>query len=71
MEEKNAYIYTSQATALKSDKPQYCNKNAANPKATDFNYQLGVRTNLRGVGTICVAYNVSLLCYHDVMECMY
>ena len=53
------------------DDPRYCNKNVATPKATDFNYQPGVRTNLRGIGTICVAYNVSFLCCHDVMDCMY
>ena len=53
------------------DEPQYCNKNSATPKATDFNYQLGVRTNLRGIDTICAAYNVSFICCHDVTECMY
>ena len=51
-EKKNAYFDTSQAIVPKSDEPQYCNKNVANPKATDFNYQPGVRTNLRGVGTV-------------------
>ena len=30
-------------TAPKSDKPQYCNKNVATPKATKFNYQPRVR----------------------------
>jgi len=70
-EEKNAYFDTSPATTPKSDEPRYCNKNAATPKATDFNYQPRVRTNLRGIDTICEAHNVSFLCYHDVMECMY
>jgi len=41
-----------------SDKPQYCNKNVAIPKAISFNYQLGVLTNLRGINTICATYNV-------------
>ena len=70
-EENNAYFDTSLATVSKSDEPLYCNKNAATPKATNFNYQPMVRTNLRGVGTICAAYNVSFLCCHDVMECIY
>ena len=52
----------------KSDEPQYCNKNAATPKATKFNYQPGVRTQLRGIDTICATYNVSFLHYHDLME---
>ena len=66
-EENNAYFDTSLTTAPKSDVPRYCNKNVATPKATDFNYQPGVHINLRGVSTICAAYNVSFLCYHDVM----
>ena len=70
-EENNAYFDTSPATTQKSDEPQYCNKNVATPKATDFNYQPAVRTKLRGVATICATYNVSFLCYHDVMEFMY
>ena len=53
------------------DEPRYCNKNAATLKATDFNYQPGVHTNLRGISTICASNNVSFLCCHDVMECMY
>ena len=36
---KNTYFNTSLATAPKSDEPQYCIKNAATPKATNFNYQ--------------------------------
>jgi len=44
-EEKNAYFNTSQATTPKSDEPQYCDKNVVTPKATDINYQPGVRTN--------------------------
>jgi len=70
-EENNAYFDISMETTPKSDEPQYCNKNVATPKANNFNYQLGVHTNLRGIDTICAAYNVSFLCYHDVMECMY
>ena len=42
----------------KSDESQYCNMNTATPKATNFNYQLGVRTNLRGIDIICATYNV-------------
>jgi len=53
------------------DEPQYCNKNVATPKATDFKYQNEVCTNLRGIETICATYIVSFLYYHDVMECMY
>ena len=67
-EENNAYFDTSLTTVPKSDEPWYCNKNVATLKATDFNYQPGVRTNLRGISTICAAYNVSFLCCHDVME---
>jgi len=70
-EENNAYFATSLAMMPKSDVPRYCNKNVATPKATDFTYQPRVRTNLRGIDTICTAYDVSLLHYHDVMECMY
>ena len=69
--ENNAYFDTSSAMVPKSDEPQYCNKNSTTPKAINFNYQLGVHTNLRGIGTICATYNVSFLCCHDVMECMY
>ena len=68
-EENNAYFDTSPATVPKRDEPRYCNKNVATPKATDFNYQPSVRTNLRGISTICAAYNVSFLFYHDVVEC--
>ena len=68
---KNAYLHTSLTTMPKSDDPWYCNKNVATPNTTEFNYQPGVRTNLRGVGTICAAYNVSFLYCHDVMECVY
>ena len=68
-EENNAYFDTSSAMMPKSDEPRYCNKNAT--KATDFNYQPEVCTNLRGVNTICVAYIVSFLNCHDVMECIY
>ena len=60
-EEKNAYIDTSLETTPKNYEPQYCNKNVATPKATDFNYQPGVHTNLRGIRTIFVAYNVLFL----------
>ena len=70
-EENNAYFDTSSTINPKSDEPWYCNKNVATPKATDFNYQSGVRKNLRGINTICVAYNMSFLCCHDVTECMY
>ena len=70
-EENNAYFDTSLETMPKSDKPQYCNKNAATPKATDFSYQPRVHTNLRGIKIICASYNVSFLFGHDVMECMY
>ena len=70
-EENNAYFDTSSATVLKSDEPRYCNKNVATPKAINFNYQPGARTNLRGVGSMCAAYNVSFLSCHDVMEYMY
>ena len=70
-EENNAYFDTSLAMAPKSDEPRYCNKNAGTPNATDFNYQPEVRTNLRGIDTICVACNVSFLCCHDLMEYMY
>ena len=70
-EENNAYVDTSPATTPKSDEPRYCNKNVATPKAIDFNYQCKVRTNLRGINTICSTYNVSFFCCHDVMECMY
>lgn len=38
-EENNAYFDTSPATASTSDDPQYCNKNVATPKATNFNSQ--------------------------------
>ena len=55
MEEKNAYFDISPKMAPRSDKPQYCNKNAATPKATNLNYQPGVRTNLRGINTICAS----------------
>ena len=61
MGENNAYFDTSPAMAPKSDEFQYCNKNVATPKATKFNYQLGIHTNLRGIGIICVAYKVSFL----------
>lgn len=70
-EVNNAHFDTSLATTPKSDEPRYCNKNAANPKATNFNYQLKVHTNLRGIDTICATYNVSFLYCHDVTECMY
>jgi len=53
---------------LPIDEPRYCNKNAATPKAFDFNYQLGVRTNLKGINTICATYNVSFLCCHERKE---
>ena len=53
MEENNAYFDTSLATMPKSDEPLYCNKNVATPKATNFNYQPEVHTNLRGIITIC------------------
>lgn len=59
-EENNASFDTSLVTVPKSDKPQYCNKNVATPKATNLNYQPMVCTNLRGVNTICAAYNTSL-----------
>ena len=71
IEENNACFNTSLTMAPKSDEPQYCNKNAKNPKAINFTYQPMVHTNLRGIGTICAAYNVSFLCCHNVMECMY
>ena len=64
-------MHTSLTMALKSDEPRYCNKNAAIPKATDFNYQPEVHINLRGIHTICAVSNVSFLFFHDVMECMY
>jgi len=70
-EENNAYFNTSLTTAPKSDELPYCNKNAATLKAIDFNYQPRVRKNLRGIDTICETYNVSFLCCHNVMECMY
>jgi len=70
-EENNTYFDTSITTVPKSDEPQYCSKNVATPKATDFNYQPVVCTNIRGINTICAAYNVSFLFCHDVMECMY
>ena len=35
------------------DESRYCNKNVETPKATKFNYQSRVCTNLRGIGTIC------------------
>jgi len=35
-EENNANFDTSLATVPKSDEPQYCNKNVATPKPTDF-----------------------------------
>ncbi|MCY6488292.1 hypothetical protein, partial [Actinobacillus pleuropneumoniae] len=66
----NAYLDIFLTTAPKSDEPQYCSKNVATPKATNFNYQLGVHTNLRSVDPICTAYSVSFLCFHDGMECM-
>jgi len=43
------------------DEPRYCNKNVATPKASEFNYQPGVCTNLRGIGTIFASYKVSSL----------
>ena len=55
MEENNAYFDTSLVMAPKSDEPQYCNKNVATNEATNFNYQPGVCTNLRGISTICEA----------------
>lgn len=45
-----------------NDEPQYCDKNVATLEATNFNYQPGVHTNLRGIDTICATYNVSLFC---------
>jgi len=69
-EENNAYFDTSPTTLAKSDEPRYCNKNIITPKATNFNYQLGVCTYLRGIRTIYATYNVSFLHCHDVMECM-
>ena len=53
---------------ITGDEAQYCNKNVATTEATNFNYKLRVRTNLRGVGTICAAYNVSLFHWSSVME---
>ena len=38
------------------------------PKDTNFNYQLRVHTNLRGISAICETYNMSFLHCHDVME---
>ena len=67
-EDENAYFDTSLETAPKSDEPQYCNKNATTPKATNFNYQPEVCTKLRGIDTICEKYNVSLFFSYDVME---
>ena len=66
-EENNAYFDTSPKTVPKSDVPRYCNKNVATPNATNFNYQPGVHTNLRGIDTMCATYIVSFLRYHDVM----
>lgn len=37
------------------DEPWYYNKNVATPKDTNFSYQPGVHTNLRGIGIKCVA----------------
>ena len=70
-EENNAHFDTSPTMTLKSDEPRYCNKNATTLKATNFNYQLGVRKTLRGIGAICATCNASFLCCYDVMECMY
>ena len=52
------------------DEPQHCEKTVATPKATNLNYQPEVRTNLRGVDTICIACNVSLLCLPDPKNVM-
>ena len=71
MEENNAYFDISIATMPKSDEHRYCNKNVVTPKATDFNYQPVVRTNLKDIDNICATYNVSFLFFHDVMESMY
>ena len=69
-EENNAYFDISPKTMPKSYEPQYCNKNVATLKATNFNYQPKVCKNLRGMDTIFVAYNASFLYCHDVMKCM-
>ena len=66
-DENNAYFDTSPTTTPKSDEPRYCNKNAATSKAINFNYQLRVRTKLRGISTICATYNVSLLCFFQTL----
>ena len=58
MEEKNTYFETSSETVPKSDDTQYCNKNVATPKATNFNYQPEVCTNLRGIDSIFATDNV-------------
>ena len=48
----------------KSDEPRYCSKNVATPKATNFNYQFGVYTNLRDIDTIqhtmCLSFVVMM-----------
>ena len=38
-EENNAYFDTSPTKEPESDEPQYCSKNVATPKVTNFNYQ--------------------------------
>jgi len=46
-------VHQHKGVSLVCDEPRYCNKNVATPKATDFNYQPEVRTNLGGIDTIC------------------
>ena len=68
-EESNAYFDTSPTMVPKSDKPRYCNKNDATPKATSFNYQPGVHTKLRGIDIVCATYNVLSLTALLVISC--
>ena len=68
--ENNGYFDTLPTMMPKSDQPQCCNKNVATPKCNNFNYEPEVHRNLRGIGTICATYNVSLFSWSNVMEWM-
>jgi len=46
-----SHVESSQTFPI--NEPQYRNKNATTPKATNLYYQPRVRTNLRGIENIC------------------
>ena len=46
---------------MRIDEPQYHKKIFDTPKATKFNYQLRVCTNLRGDSVVCIVGQVLLM----------